>query len=332
MSMIKLVILFKHVRRGFSSSAQRMERRLELNIKNVKYQVLHAKCKQQYMERIKPIVLLPAAGQKLNQYKWFMNYLSQYSDVIIIGHCTTPNKYMDNPIDIYKSNAKDFKVDIECIKNTLNHLKLKEANFVGISYGAICLYSFANAYPSMVNTMHLSSIGTFMSDRCAANFEKWKKCYYNHSNDDHYYENLAGILSEQFADDKRKQRATTRYFLSLLKSSPNSVHQLHYFFERSLDKGCGICAAEKKSNEIQNIKTELIRAESDPLYSYESVKYLQKIIGINCNLSQVKGGHLWQHESKSSQNVFCSQVADFIVQSTTEDVVMDDVFAKITNE
>eukprot|EP01083_Nonionella_stella_P226050 803175_1 len=277
-----------------------------LNVNQFKYPVEIRKCKS-VINATKPIILLLAAGQQLNDFGWLKSYLSQYSDVITIAHTATPNTL--NSAETYKKYMKDFKMDIECIRNTLNHFHINQANIIGVSFGGVLAYLFAKKYPFMVHFMMLSSVGLYLSNQC-----KNAIVYYNGMENKNDYKTASKLLAETFTAQRLKQSVLTKYFFSMFTSDPVVHCQLTHHVQRVLryfdvDK----FNANHHINVI-DIPSLVLCAKKDILFPFHSSLYLAGSIK-NVAFVTVDGDHLWQSESKDTRHMFCQHATDLFMRS-----------------
>eukprot|EP01084_Bolivina_argentea_P060642 110784_1 len=294
-----------------------------LTAHKLKYPVIYTKCASKPKNQIKstctdPIILMFAAGQRLDDYSWLTQHLSHYSDIITIGHCTTPHiSNSQNSIQQYKECMTNFDTDIECVKNTLDYFEIKKANFVGISYGGVLSYLFAKQYPLRVNSMLLSSVGLYLSNECTNNIINGLKFHLKQD-----YKNSAKIVAKMFTNDRTLQRVLSLYFKSLFESSNVFPHQFQYHGERvlkhfSLDAfTCNINKFYDNVNSM-NIHTLTICGKDDNLFPLDSLLNLTQTIQ-NCMSVIVNGGHLWQSHPKYMQSVFCDITTNFLTTSSDQ--------------
>eukprot|EP01083_Nonionella_stella_P064308 167478_1 len=281
---------------------------LILSVNEYNYPVSVTNCRSNAVSaRTPPFVLLSAAGQRLGDCDWLKHHLSQYADVISIGHCVTPHpSNSQNSIPFYKQRMKGFETEIDSIKHTMNYLQVPKANFVGISFGGILSYLFAKQYPSLVQSMVLNSVGAYFSD---SGVQTILAGVQSHDNRD--VKTAAKLTAETFCNDKRSQRLFSKHFQSILRSE-TYFHQYRFHGERML-KYFGSEALLLTQSDAKmmdpNIRTLLVAAKSDHLFPLQSTMCLASTLG-NHTMRTVDGSHFWMLE-KEKQSMFCDVLSQF---------------------
>eukprot|EP01083_Nonionella_stella_P064309 167479_1 len=281
---------------------------LILSVNEYNYPVSVTNCRSNAVSaRTPPFVLLSAAGQRLGDCDWLKHHLSQYADVISIGHCVTPHpSNSQNSIPFYKQRMKGFETEIDSIKHTMNYLQVPKANFVGISFGGILSYLFAKQYPSLVQSMVLNSVGAYFSD---SGVQTILAGVQSHDNRD--VKTAAKLTAETFCNDNKSQRIFAKHFQSIYRSE-TYFHQFRLHAERTLNYfGIEAPLEVDESNAMvdPNVRTLVVCAESDHLFSFKSAMGLAATLG-NRRIHTVDGNHFWMME-KDKQPVFCDVLSQF---------------------
>lgn len=204
-----------------------------------------------------------------------------------------------------QSNQYTQKIQVELLAALLNHLEIKHANIVGISYGASIALQFAVQYPKMIKRMVVANVVAKTSSWLKDIGDGWNEVAKSGNGEAYYHITIPYIYSPQFYSKQYE-------WMSKRKELLVPIFSTREFLDRMI-RLTKSAETHDVSNQLTDIEvpTLIISSEEDYLTPPFEQRYLDQHMP-NSKLVLIPNcGHASMYEVPS---VFTSLVLGFFTQ------------------